>query len=368
MNLVNPVLPIYITSFNISYTLVGLVMSSFGISRLFVEIPGGLLTDRIGRKPIVLLGYALSITSHLLAGLAQSPLELTASRVLMGIGSALFLTANRVFVTEIGTKSQRLRYLSLFQTTISFAGILAPTLGGLISDNLGVRTLFFLSAIVSIIGFLLVWAIKVRGVVSKSKEDTSWRRLNILKILKDIRILILSVSCCMIFFIFSSIRSNMIPLYGVEELNLTSLEIGLIISLFSAVIMVGLLLIPHRLEDRIGRPSMLPLSLIICSVSIILISFATDIITLSAFIIPLGVGLSILQPTVFSMISDYSESEYRGLTMGFARTVAAFGIIAGSALVGYLIDLGQPLLVFYIVAGIIGLFSILTFTIFKKAS
>jgi MFS family permease len=365
-NLVNPIFPIYVSSFNVSYTVVGLVMSSFGISRLFVEIPGGALTDRMGRKPIIIFGYLLSIASHLIAGFAQTPLELTASRMLMGSGSALMLTAGTVYVTEMASEDKRTRDLALFQSTLSIAGIVGPTLGGLISDNLGTRNIFFISAAASTLGVILIYMIKSREETPRPKEEPSQSTLRILEIVKDRRMILLSASCFMMFFLFSSIRGTMIPVYGTETLNLSSFEIGLVFSITSTTTVIGLVFITHRLEDRLGKSKLLPLGLIISSLSVFLISLSSNVFTLSTFAIPLGVGFSILQPTVFSMISDHAEPENRGLTMGISRTVAAFGIVIGPTMVGGLIDLGQPLLAFYLVAGILGLFSILTNAVFWK--
>jgi len=341
-------------------------MSSFGISRLFVEIPGGALTDRLGRKPIIILGYLLSMASHLIAGFAQTPLELAASRMLMGAGSALMLTAGTVYVIEMASEDRRTRDLARFQSTLSIAGIVGPTLGGLISDNLGIRNIFFVSAATSFIGVILIYLIRSHEETSTPKEEPSQSTLRILEIVKDRRMIILSASCFMMFFLFSSIRGTMIPVYGAETLMLSSFEIGLVFSLTSATSVVGLVFITHRLEGRLGRFILLPLGLLVSSISVFLVSLSSNIITLSTFVIPLGAGLSILQPTVFSMISDHAEPENRGLTMGISRTVAAFGIVIGPTMVGGLIDLGQPLLAFYLVAGILGLFSILTHIVFRK--
>ena len=64
------------------------------------------------------------------------------------------------------------------------------------------------------------------------------------------------------------------------------------------------------------------------------------------------------------MISDYAHPEYRGVTMGVARTIADSGHLIGPIMVGWLIDLGHPLIAFYIVAGILGVVSLVTYRIF----
>ena len=88
MNLTDPLLPIYASSFNVSYATIGLVMSSFGYTIIFFEIPGGPLADRTGRKPLILLGYKLMAAAQIIAGLAQSHIELMIFRMINGVARA----------------------------------------------------------------------------------------------------------------------------------------------------------------------------------------------------------------------------------------------------------------------------------------
>ena len=366
MSLVEPIMPLYASSFNVSYIMVGLVMASFGMSRVFVEIPGGMLADRFGTKPVMIGGYVLSVASHLLAGFAQTVVELMATRMLIGTGSALSFTASMVYVTEMATVDKRSRYIALLQSTFNVAGIIGPTVGGVISETFGLRVIFFVSAALSLIGILLVQAMKAHEKGSPSEEGTDRSGLGFRDIVTDFRILTLSVSCFLMFFLFSSIRGTMIPLYGVKELGLSSVEIGLIFSLTSAITVFGLFFVTHRLETRIGRSMLLPLSLLICSMAVFLLSFASNFITLAAFVLPLGIGMSILQPTSFTMISDHAQPAIRGLTLGFSRTIAALGIIVGSTMAGWLMDLGQQFVGFLLTGGILSLFSFFTYFVFRK--
>lgn len=148
-------------------------------------------------------------------------------------------------------------------------------------------------------------------------------------------------------------------------LGLTAFEIGLVFSLLSEITVVGLLFFTHKLEARLGRAMLLPVSLLICAIAIVLVSLAIDLFTLAAFIILLGIGLSILQPTPWTMISDHAHPEHRGVTMGVARTIADAGHLIGPPMVGWLLDLGQPLTVFYIVAGILSGVSLVTYLVVR---
>ena len=366
MSLVEPIMPLYASSFQVSYIMVGLVMASFGMSRVFVEIPGGMLADRFGTKPVMIGGYVLSVASHLLAGFAQTVVELMATRMLIGMGSALSFTASMVYVTDMATVDKRSRYIAFLQSTFNIAGIIGPTVGGVISETLGLRIIFFISAALSLIGIVFLQALRAIEKASSSEEGTVQSSLGFRDIVTDLRILTLSASCFLMFFLFSSIRGTMIPLYGTEELGLSSVEIGLIFSLTSAITVFGLLFVTHRLETRIGRSMLLPLSLLICSMAVFLLSFASNFITLAAFVLPLGIGMSILQPTSFTLISDHAKPTIRGLTLGFSRTIAALGIIVGSTMAGWLMDLGQQLVGFLLIGGILSLFSFFTYFVFRK--
>ncbi len=157
----------------------------------------------------------------------------------------------------------------------------------------------------------------------------------------------------------------MIPLYGSSALGLSSLHIGLVYSVTSVIILCCLLLANVKLEQTLRKASLLTLSLGVCASSVALLSFSMDFTTLLVFSIPLGFGLSLLQPTPFAMISDYAKPEYRGVTLGLARTIADFGIILGSTLVGWIIDVGQPLLVFYLISAVLALFAAVTWHVFR---
>lgn len=364
MNLVNPVLPLYIASFTTSFTEVGLVLASFGISRIFIEIPGGRLMDRAGRKPIIVGGHTLVTSSHILAAVAQSSMTLAVSRMLLGIGSALILSASRIYVSEISTKDQRLRNISLFQGVSSIAGIVGPTLGGLIADVIGIRYNFVIATFCSFIGVFLVFNLKTHLSTTSVILGVHRRRPRLLDSVKDPRIIAISAACFMIFFFYSSIKGTLLPLYSTEVLGLSSFEIGLVFSFLSMITVMGLLFFTHQWEARLRREMLLPLSLCICAIAIVVVSFAFDLFSLMIFIFPLGIGLSILQPTPWTMISDYAHPEHRGVTMGVARTIADAGHLIGPIMVGSLIDLGQPVITFYIVAGILGAVSLLTYRIF----
>jgi len=361
--MIDPILPLYASSFNISYTTVGLVISSFGFARIFSEMPGGLLADRIGRKRVILMGSVLCGFSYLSAGLAQGFIELMFSRMVIGCGSALMFTAGLVYVGEMATKVNRTRFMARYQSTFFIGGIIGPTIGGLISERFNLRTNFFVSAAFSAIGIALALLIKEYKVSPKPGKES--HPISVLTIVKDVRIMTLSVSCLLLFLLYSSVNGTIIPLWGVEELGLNSLQIGFLLSLSSAIVLVVLTVIP-RLEKILRRSSLLVTGLIICSIGMFLISFASNFLSLSVFLIPFGVGLGLVQSAPFALLIDYTKPEERGLAMGIFRTVGDFGMLVGPMMVGFLMDIGSVFISFNVLAIALGVFSFLVWRVFRR--
>jgi MFS family permease len=196
--------------------------------------------------------------------------------------------------------------------------------------------------------------------------DKQFRERIKLREIIDDKLITISISCFMLFFLFTSIRSTMIPLFASNKLGLSSIQIGFVFSFTSAIIVCCLLFINVKIENRLRRSSLLTLSLLICALAVFLVSLSYDFVTLMIVSIPLGLGFSLLQPTPFAMVSDYTKPENRGLMLGLARTIADFGIVLGPPLVGWLIDVGQPLLVFYLISAVLVLFSLATWRIFRN--
>lgn len=363
MSVIDPFLPGYVASFAVSYALIGLVMSAFGVTRVFVEIPGGVLADRLGQRSLLFIGFALALGSHLLGGVAHSYVELIVSRMIVGVGSAFSMTAGLMYIGELAPPAQRQRNIARYQSTFSMGGILGPTLGGVLSDLLGIRMLFFIAAGLTSLGMILIFTLRIAGSSSPAGSGVPISKL--VELVKDPLTLVFCAATFLTFFLFSSIRGTMIPLYGASVLALTSTQIGVVFSVTSAVIVLVLVGVVPRLESRIRGSRLLVFSLALSAVAVAALSVAPDFLTLALLALPLGVGFGLLQPTPFAMVLDRASVENRGLVVGLLRTTGDVGIIVGPLLVGGLLDLGHPVLVFYVVAAIIALFALLSWRILQ---
>ena len=367
-SLTDPVLPIYAESFGISYSLVGLILSSFGFTRIFFEIPGGLIMERFGRKRLLLIGFLISAVSEVMAGLAQSYVELMISRMMIGVGSALELTSSLTLIGELSTRDNRQRNIAHYQSAGAAAQIIAPTIGGLLSQVVNLRVTFIVSALLSVTGAYIVSRIRVENETRTDQSRSPVPAFSGLgRVLLDFRVIAVAASAMAMFLLFSSVRGTMIPLYADNVLHLDSSQIGLIFSITSATIFLVLFFLTDPLERVLGRSKLLSVSLLVCSLAVLVLSLPSGFAAFAIASVPLGVGFGLLQPIPFAMIIDLSEPRNRGLMMGTVRTVADLGIILGPNIVGWLLSVGEPAWVFYLIAVIIGGISILTWAAFRRS-
>ena len=127
LSMVSPILPTYAESFQVSYTLVGFVVSSFAVTRMILDMPAGLLSRRYDKKKIMISGLVLLSVSSVLAGFAPNYITLVIARMIEGAGSALYVTTATVFLAQISGEEKRGQWMSLYMGMLLLGAIFGPT-------------------------------------------------------------------------------------------------------------------------------------------------------------------------------------------------------------------------------------------------
>jgi MFS family permease len=133
--IVMPLLASYAAEYRASTTSIGVLVASYSAMHFFLAPVWGRLSDRIGRRPVLLLGLVGTLLSSLLFAVAQSFLLLLLSRILAG-GLGATLNVAQAYVADQSTPSGRTRVMGLVGAAFGFGFILGPTIGGL-STQLG---------------------------------------------------------------------------------------------------------------------------------------------------------------------------------------------------------------------------------------
>ena len=341
LSFVSPILPSYAESFQVSYIEVGLVISSFAITRVVLDIPTGFLLKRVDKRLVMVAGLCLIVVASVVAGAAPNYAVLLIGRTIEGAGSALYVTTATVFLAQIAGTEKRGRAMGIYSGMLLLGAIFGPTFGGVIAGVYGIRAPFFAYALV--VGFGLVPTFVLPKIPSSRSSQASGSQQGGHSALRDMwsilaypSFFLATLATFTLFFMRTGVRSMLVPLFGANNLGLDSSSIGLVLTL--AGITTAATMVPMgSLSDKIGRRNPLILCLLLTAVVTVWIPFTGDLLFLALALAAYGAVIGLSGP-IAAFVTDVSPPDKLELSMSLYRMISDVGFIVGPLLLGYLAD------------------------------
>ncbi len=326
-----PTLPLYIAEIGASKQQIGIVMGGFAIGMLLFRGSMGKLSDRRGRKIVLLIGsFVVAIAPFGYLVVKSIPL-LMAVRVFHGISIAAFATGYLALVVDLtptNIRGEVIGYMSLV-TPLGIA--IGPAFGGYLQAGLGYEALFIASGTCGVLTFLCILPIvspPIHSQPANQKQTRFWQ------ILVSPRVKIPSLIMFLVG-IGYGILHTFIPLF------IKSTEVDLNPGLFYAVAAIASFsarLFSGRASDRFGRGLFVTISLTVYTLGFLFLWQATDKQTFLLGAILEGAGSGIVIPMISTLMSDRSQPYERGQI--FAVCIMGFdlGIAIAGPLIGYIAE------------------------------
>ncbi|MBY8998553.1 MAG: MFS transporter [Candidatus Thorarchaeota archaeon] len=364
LSMVSPILPSYAESFQVSYTLVGFVVSSFAITRMVLDVPAGLLSRRFDKKKIMISGLVILSTSSIVAGLAPNYITLVIARMIEGVGSALYVTTATVFLAQISGEEKRGQWMSLYMGMLLLGAVFGPTFGGIIADTYDIHAPFFAYAIITglaVIPTMVLPKLTNSGNVSSTLELRGILR-DMRQVLSNPSFLLVTFAVFTMFLLRTGVRSTLVPLFAANNLGMDLSAIGLVLTI--GAITSAITIVPMgRISDRIGRKIPLAICLVLTAGVVLLIPFSMDLLTLSIAIAIYGAVIGLSGPGA-AYVTDVSPQDKLEISMGLYRMISDFGFVVGPLLLGFLADMTATPVVGASHSGLIGVFPFVVASIF----
>lgn len=350
-----PILPFYLTLFGGGALEYGLLVATFSICAFIAAGPMGALSDRIGRKPVILLSLVGSSVALVFFGLANSIILLFVTRAAEGLFTAGLYPSSDALVSDLAPPEKRGTALGTLLAGRTTGMIFGPTVGGILAQYLGIRVPFFICAGLAILTFIFCFIVireprrKADPKVAKedsvplSEVESLWGRLG--TTLQRYRVVVaaggtlLAVALVMRFTrIFSmAVAEPMFAVYATDAstFGFSPLDLGIFFLFFASANALSQLIF-GRLSDSIGHDVLLILSgavTAVAALTAILSTTALDLFLIGAL---MGIGGAMALPSSAALAAQASPPEDRGLVMGLlgmsgsaARAIAP--IIGGYA-------------------------------------
>lgn len=344
VGLVIPIMPAYMELLHINGTTIGFMVAAFSLSQFLFSPFAGRLSDRLGRKPIIIAGLLVFALSEWMFGMSNTTFFLFFARILGGIGAALSMPAIFAYVADVTTEEERGKAMGIVTAALTTGFIIGPGIGGYLS-NFGIRAPFFGAAIAGLIGAIITLIFlpkKVKRSDEVSSEPAIQQGKEFLPLWKQ---LILSVKepyffSLIIVFIAAFGLANyetVFSLYVDHKFGFTTEDIALIITLGSIAGAVVQATIFGKMLESFGEYKIILYSLLVTGIFVILFTFTHTYWIIFAVTFIIFLASDILRPALGTLLSKMTKDE-QGYLQGLNSSYTSLGNIVGPILAGSLFD------------------------------
>ena len=343
--IVIPVLPFYAEGsiFNATPRTVGLLFASYSIMQLiFAPILGG-LSDRHGRRPVLLISIIGTGIGFLILGLANSLLLLFIGRILDGITGGNISTA-QAYIADVTTKEDRAKGMGLIGAAFGLGFIFGPAIGGILS-RWGIHVPFFFAAVLCFANALLLYFTLPETVTPDHPARTSAARgrgiSQLIRSLKQPRLAYVLIIYFM-FIVAFSIMTTSFSLYVMFRFGYDAQHTGYIfayVGLISVIVQGGLI---GRLVKRFGELPLVIIGALCFSLSLFAVPYVGPAAGgLLGLLIGGGVfalGNSLATPALTSLASKSVGESEQGTVLGVTQSIASLARAVGPSIAAVLIN------------------------------
>lgn len=366
--MIYPILPLFAQTFNASSFEVGMLTAVLALVQFLTAPLLGKLSDRYGRKPVLLFSIGMNAFSFLIKGFSPNIEVLFLSMALQGLGTAGVLPAALAYVADISKGNERSKYISRVTGTFALGFIIGPAFGGLLG-NQSFQLPFFVAFAVGMLNLLLI-SVFLHETLTKRDKTISIREglISFKPLYLALRgqfgvLFILS-------FIWGFYVTNFditLPFYTQTIFNFTAINNGLLFSITGTTAAITQWVILGIIEKRIGDLKTILVGIILLFAGLVLAPIFDVLVIFILFTILYVLGSALMRPSINAYLSK-KTTEGQGVTMGIAFSFESLGRIAGPLTVGFAfanIGVHAP---FYISAGLVSIGLILFYFVEMKRS
>jgi len=325
-----PIVPLYAESLGASTAQVGAINAAFMLMAGLLAIPAGLLSDRFGRRRVILGGLLVIAASSLLLYLTKTPQQMTATYLLFGIGLAAYSPSMMSYVADLAPRTHLGRAYGWYTVAANVAMMLGPATGGLLGRSLGLRAVFLVSGGLTLLMFFVAMAsLPPLGAPQGARRAVRPALGTLLRHRRYRACLLITLGGCFGFGLFMTF----LPLHA-SGLGLDAGHVGLIFAV--QALANALSRIPFgRLSDRVADRSHLVVAGIVgLGASLALIGISASLAPLFAGAALLGVSMGVGFTALAALVADVVPVELRGLAMGGYNSCIYLGMTASAASMG----------------------------------
>jgi DHA1 family multidrug resistance protein-like MFS transporter len=336
VGLVIPIMPTYLKTFGAAGQALGFIIALMSFAQFIFSPVAGNLSDRHGRKNLIIFGLVVNGLSQIGMGLSTELWMLYLCRFFTGVGSAFIIPPVMAYVADITTKGERGKAMGWIGAAISLGFMIGPGIGGFLS-NVSLHFPFYFAGgatiVAAIMSFLILPSVKPVVQALASKGDNLFKQM-VLSFKTSYFVLLLVV------FVFSFGISNFqstLTMFLTYKFNYTPSDIAIVMTLggFVGVIIQGFAI--ERLFNLFGEMKIILFSLLMAAISLYGLLFVSEFYIILLVATIFATATTLIRPAVNTLISKTAGKE-QGYAAGMNNAYMSLGNMIGPALAGTLFD------------------------------
>jgi DHA1 family tetracycline resistance protein-like MFS transporter len=320
-----PLLPLYARSFGASETVIGLVIAAFSLSQLVASPALGALSDRIGRRPVLLLSLIGTAVSFVMMALARSVPWLFAARLVDGFSGGNISTA-RAYIADITSEENRAKAYGLIGAAFGIGFVLGPALGGALG-HVSYTAPIWAAAALTLVATAMAW-IWLPETVHRGSANPGpfWAGLRDAFQHRALRPLLIVDFA---YWTASALFQGTFALVAAHRFGFGVPQVGYILAVYGVLgvfVQVGLV---GRAVSALGERRTFALGLLLSAVGLGGAALAGTVPGFLLFLVPFAIGSALCTPVLASLISRTADSDTQGTVQGAASAIESLGRTVG---------------------------------------
>jgi DHA1 family multidrug resistance protein-like MFS transporter len=337
-NILTPLLPEIRTDFGVSITTAGIIVGSYGLARLAVDLPAGFLANRVGPRRLSLIAIAILLVASVLGALAGSVEQLIVARIGSGVAVGILATVILSALSSTATPSNRGKVMSLFHVANNTGIALYPMIGGLLGSALGWRATFVVTFVLALLAAALLLPLLLRIDLSGSGSGKGGgdAALVLHGRQRGLAIAVTNYGVVANMIHRHGFRNTILPLYAATALGLGGVSIATAIALMS---ITGLLVATPggMLSDRLGRRRVITAGLAAVAVGDLVFLLTGDLLSFLLAAALIGFG-DFFTSSQTALLSEVVPAEDRTKALSGYRFSADLGALIGPVMLAAVMD------------------------------
>lgn len=355
----------YVARFGLDPLWFGLLFAAFSLAQFIATPIIGRLSDRFGRKPLLLYSVLGTAVSFILFAMAKSIPLLFFARILDGISGGNISVAQAV-ISDSTEKQDRAKWFGILGASFGFGFVVGPAIGGILS-GISITAPFYFAGIISLVASGLV-AFMLKETLPAGIRETKHGKLfdlsHLLKALFEPYVGLLLAGNFLVALAFAIFILGF-QAFTNDVLKLSPRDISLLFLIFGVISLPMQGFAVGKLVKRFSEVTLLTAAVIISLFSFIAMGLSHTFATFALASVALAIGNSLFTPVISALLSKHARKEDQGGIMGLSQSYVSLGNILGP-LAGGLLAAASVQNAFFGAAAVLGVMSLLVFIIARE--